>query len=102
MNKIYFIVSILFFLFCLYALSDIALAKNYYYPEPKYFDIFKSEISTITKISFPEYVKYIFNFVIFLSGFIAATVLAVSGLQYIASTGKPEKISQAKKRIFSF
>lgn len=47
----------------------------------------------------PEYVKYIFNFLIAISGVIALGVLVYAGFQYFTSTGNIEKISDAKSRI---
>jgi len=47
----------------------------------------------------PEYVKYIYNFLIWISGFIALGVLIYAGFQYFTSAGSPEKINEAKDRI---
>ncbi len=47
----------------------------------------------------PDYVKYIFNFAIWISGFIALVVLIYAGFIYFTSTGNPEKIKDAKDRI---
>jgi len=51
------------------------------------------------KTAIPDYVKYIFNFAIWISGFIALGVLIYAGFIYFTSTGNPEKIKDAKERI---
>lgn len=47
----------------------------------------------------PEYVKYIYNFLIWISGLIAFVVLVYAGFQYFTSAGSPERIRDAKDRI---
>jgi len=47
----------------------------------------------------PEYVNYIFNFLIFISGFIALGVIIMAGYQYFTSAGSPEKMSDARDKI---
>lgn len=65
------------------------------YPE---FGGFKPETVTTP---LPQYAKYIFNFLIGISGFIALVVLIMAGYQYLTSAGAPEKIGDAKNKIFS-
>jgi len=52
-------------------------------------------------MTIPDYVKYIFNYAVALSGLLAFIVLLWSGLQHLTSTGKPEVIKSAKIRIKS-
>lgn len=47
----------------------------------------------------PNYIKYIFNFLIWASGFIAFGVIVYGGFKYLTSTGSPEKIKDAKDQI---
>ncbi|GAI01267.1 unnamed protein product, partial [marine sediment metagenome] len=54
-----------------------------------------------SKSTIPDYVKYIFNFAIWASGFLALGVLIYGGFQYLTSTGNIEKIRDAKERIAS-
>jgi hypothetical protein len=49
----------------------------------------------------PNYVKYIYYFIIMTSGIVALVVLVIGGVQYIASTGNPTKLNDAKERISS-
>jgi len=49
----------------------------------------------------PNYVKYIFNFLIWISGLIALGVLVYGGFRYLTSAGSPEKVKDAKDRILS-
>lgn len=51
------------------------------------------------KTAIPDYVKYIFNFAIWISGLTALVVLIYAGFIYFTSTGSPEKIKDAKERI---
>lgn len=46
-----------------------------------------------------HYINYIFNFIIWISGILAFVVLVFAGIQYLISTGKPEKIISAKERM---
>jgi len=46
-----------------------------------------------------EYFKYIFNFLIWISGLIALVVLVYAGFQYFTSAGNPEAMNDAKSRI---
>ncbi len=63
------------------------------YPE---IEGFKPEQAT-TPVT--EYFKYIFNFLIWISGLIALVVLIYAGFQYFTSAGSPERINDAKSRI---
>ncbi len=47
----------------------------------------------------PNYIKYIFNSAIALSGLLAFIVLLWSGIQYFTSAGDEEKMKNAKKQI---
>ncbi len=47
----------------------------------------------------PDYVKYIFNFAIWVSGLIALVVLIYGGFRYLTSAGSPEKVKDAKEQI---
>jgi len=51
------------------------------------------------KTSFPDYVKYLINFIIIASGLIALGSLIWGGLKYLTSQGIPDKISEARRRI---
>ncbi len=54
-----------------------------------------------SKSTIPDYVKYIFNFAIWASGFLALGVLVYGGFEYLTSTGNVEKVRDAKERIAS-
>jgi hypothetical protein len=51
------------------------------------------------KPSFPEYVKYIFNFSIIIAGVIAFGVLVFSGIKILTSPDQPETIKDARTKI---
>lgn len=56
---------------------------------------------TTTTVGLPNYVKYIYYFAIMISGIIALVVLVIGGLQYVGSIGSPDKLNDAKERMFS-
>ena len=56
---------------------------------------------TTTATTIPDYIKYIFNFLIWVSGFIALGVMVYGGFRYLSSFGNPQAISDAKNQIFA-
>ncbi len=48
-----------------------------------------------------EYVSYIINFIVGMSGFIAFISLIIAGLTYLSSAGDPNRLGIAKKRMIS-
>lgn len=68
--------------------------------ETDYPDIPGTPTPTMTS-GIPNYVKYIFNFAIWASGFLALVVLIYGGFQYLTSIGNVEKVRDAKERIAS-
>ncbi len=58
-------------------------------------------LRTIKEDIFPVYVKYIFNFIIGISGFIAFGALIRGGIRYLLSSGEPEKLTTAKKQMLA-
>jgi len=49
----------------------------------------------------PAYVKYIFNFAIFICGFVSFGVLVLGGVRYLASAGNPTSMSDANSQMLS-
>jgi len=49
----------------------------------------------------PEYVVYVFKFIVQISGFILFGIIVYGGVLWLFSAGKPEQINEAKKKIFS-
>ena len=47
------------------------------------------------------YIKYLFYFVITISGIIALGTIVMAGMQYLTSAGNPEKMKDARDRIFA-
>lgn len=89
--------SILIISIMLFSLAGFAFAQDreleIEYPE------IEGEQPEETTTSVPEYFKYIFNFLIWISGLIALVVLVYAGFQYFTSAGSPERINDAKSRI---
>ena len=55
----------------------------------------------ITKNLLPDYVKYIFNLTVAISGLIAFGVLIIAGVRHITSAGNPSTMKDAQDQIFS-
>lgn len=66
--------------------------------EVKYPEV-QGEKPEATTAQVPDYVKYIFNFLIGISGVIALGALIYAGFQWFTSAGSPEKIQNAKDQI---
>ncbi len=49
--------------------------------------------------SLPEYVKYVFNFALAMSGVVVFIVLIYSGIKYMTSAGRPDKKRDARNSI---
>ncbi len=94
---LFFLFALLVFAFILSAhlvLADTApKGLEGQYPEVQGY---KPELVTIP---IEKYAKYIFNFAIWISGFIALIVLIYAGFEYFTSAGNPGKIQDAKNRI---
>jgi len=94
-----FIILLIFIVFALS--SQTALAQDrgrpleVRYPNVPSADLIPQETTTPV----PEYVQYIYYFLLGLSGIIALGVLIYAGFQYFTSVGNPEKINEAKDRI---
>lgn len=54
-----------------------------------------------TQTSLPEYIKYIFTFIVVISGIIGVFYLVLAGIKYINSAGNPGKIKEAKGQMLS-
>ncbi len=66
--------------------------------EINYPEIFGQTLGSDTTL--PEYLKYVFNFAIMISGVIALAVLIWGGVLYLISTGNPAKMKEAREEIF--
>lgn len=90
-KKIFFLATLLFFVFFpLFFLYAQRLEVNY--PE------IQGEKPTPQTL-FPEYVRYVFKFVIWSIGAIAVIVLVIGGLKYISSGGNAAQLKEAKQQI---
>lgn len=56
---------------------------------------------TVEGTSLPDYVKYIFNFAIWIVGFLAFVVLILGGVRYLTSAGNPATMDDSKKQMFA-
>jgi len=89
--------SILIVSIMLFSLAGFAFAQDREL-EIKYPEIEGEQPEQVTT-PVPEYFKYIFNFLIWISGLIALVVLVYAGFQYFTSAGNPEAMNDAKNRI---
>lgn len=55
---------------------------------------------TTTSVLLTDYVRYIFNFIIAISGFIIFGVIVFSGVQLLTQAQNPGALGEAKSRIF--
>lgn len=67
--------------------------------EIKYPEIFGNLPENIETGMLPNYIKYIFNFLLATAGLLAMSVLIISGIRYLTSGGNPEQLGKAKDRI---
>jgi len=99
MKKILFITTIFLFL-CFFFIPETFIEAAF---QPKPLEVDYPDIPGVPTPSMgggiSNYVKYIFNFAIWISGFIALAVLIYAGFEYFTSAGNPEKIRDAKDRI---
>lgn len=56
---------------------------------------------TVEETSLPDYVSYIFNFAIWIVGFLAFASLLYGGIRYLTSAGDPSKADDAKKQMYA-
>lgn len=90
------------FIFFLISLVGLVISPNFIFAqkelEVEYPEVEGFEPET-TETLLPNYVKYIFNFAIWASGFIALGALIYGGFKYLTSAGSPERIKDAKDQI---
>jgi len=88
-----------FILICLIAIFSFSLcfAQNLETNYPEIGGYQPEGVST----PLPEYVKYIFNFSIWIVGLVALGFLLVGGFKYLTSAGNPTAQSDSKNQIFS-
>lgn len=65
------------------------------------YPLFEKAPKLTEKSTLTDYIGYIFNFIIFASGFIILGVLIYSGILYLLSVGDPGRRSEAKNRIIN-
>lgn len=106
MKKYIFVfISLLLFLFL--AIPILALANGRpTNPEPRTLEVeyprIESEAAPETvKTGIPNYVKYIYYFIIGISGLIGLGVIIIAGIRYLTSAGIPEKLKDARQQISS-
>jgi hypothetical protein len=92
-KKVIFLFVVLFILVGLTALAQKELELEY--PEIGGF----KPVTVETAI--PDYVKYIFNFAIWIAGLVAFGALVYGGVRYLTSAGSPERLREAKKQILA-
>ncbi len=96
---------IIFSLFLVLAVLIINLSAEQIFAQSQELEIEYPEIGNLEPetVDFPitYYFKYVFNFFIWVIGFIALGILIYGGLKYLTSTGKPEKIKSSRDQIIS-
>lgn len=97
-KKNYFSFFLLLLILSLGAVFTFTQAQNL---ETDYPQVPGAETPITTKTPLPEYVKYIFNFSVWLAGFIALGTVFYGGVRYLTSAGSASATSEAKKQIFA-
>ena len=92
-----FILLFLIFCFLISAFSFVFAQREL---EIEYPEIFGVRPETV-KTGLPEYVKYIFNFAIWIIGLVAFGALIYGGIRYLTSVGNPAVQSDAKDQILA-
>ena len=86
--------------FLIFLLSSFCLAKEQEL-EVTYPEIGDIKPPKTTAIGLPEYVKYIFNFSIWIAGFVAFGALVYGGVRHLTSAGNPTATKDANEQIFA-
>ena len=92
-----FILISIFLVFLLLSLASFVFAQRQV--EVQYPEIGSWKPTEITKDILPNYIKYIFNFSVGISGAIAFAVLIYGGFRYLISRSSATAMADAKERI---
>lgn len=96
MKKNFFKIVLIILLFVFPLLSLSALNLEYTYPP------LPGTSQTITiNSTLGEVIKYVLGIVILIGGLVAFLSLIYAGISYLTSSGQPEKLREAKNRIFN-
>ena len=69
--------------------------------EIKYPTVPGTTTPTTVETGLPQYVKYIFNFAIWIAGLLAFGVIVLGGIRWLTSAGDPNKLRDAKDQLFA-
>ncbi|MBU0476930.1 pilin [Patescibacteria group bacterium] len=97
MNKLKTICLIILLVGFLFSLVGFSLAQRDL--EILYPGVPGAETPQTVKIPLGEYIKYIFNFAVAISGLIAFASLIYGGIRYLTSVGSPTALSEAQSQI---
>jgi len=97
MNKLKTICLIILLVGFLFSLVGFSLAQREL--EILYPGVPGAETPQTVKIPLGEYIKYIFNFAVAISGLIAFASLIYGGIRYLTSVGSPTALSEAQSQI---
>lgn len=97
-KKFLFFLSLIFLIF-LFGKFVLAQEKELEVKYPEIGGWRPTVIKEITEKEFAEYIKYIFNIAIFISGLVAFGVIVYGGVRYLTSAGSPVAIKDAKSYI---
>jgi len=96
-----FLLFFVFFFVFLTSTNNIAFAQAERPLEVKYISVPGATTPASTTVGLPNYIKYVFNFFIFTSGFIALGALVYASFRYVTSAGRPEAMKDAKDQILA-
>ncbi len=87
------------FLIGIFTIASIFFSFNINYLKAAEID-YPTQFGEEATKSLPDYINYIYRFGLGSAGFLGVLMLVIGGINLMASTGNPEKMSLAKKRIF--
>lgn len=94
-----FLIIFLFSALLIFLLSDFAFAQQEL--EIEYPEIMGWRPVTSAADMLPEYIRYIFNFALAISGLIIFAALIYGGVRYLTSVGDPSKMKDGLDQIFA-
>lgn len=92
-----FLVSLTIFI----STNNIVLAQTAKPLELTYPTVPEATTPTTVETPLPHYIKYVFNFFIWITGFIALAVLVYAGFRYLTSAGQPAILADTKNQILA-
>jgi len=92
-------IVVFFILVFLLSTINFCLAQDDNNLEVKYPKVGRLTLSSTS--TFPQYIRYIYHFLIWISGIVLMLILIKAGFSYMTSTGNPARMKDAKNQIIA-